>query len=147
MNAIPLTSLLGDGHLLLGQQPDPLGISGWVTAAASVGLLGPVLYWLCYKHLPSKDIQMRDFMEAKDRQLTAAMVANESSQNRLLETFTAVVREERQVCQRWHEENAAVLAQILQETKENRHTIKDMMHQLNLSRAVQEAKTPPRPAT
>jgi hypothetical protein len=43
------------------------GMSGWVTAIASVGLLGPVLYWLCYHHLPNKDKQLKEILDAKDQ--------------------------------------------------------------------------------
>lgn len=40
---------------LLAQQPDPIsGATGWVGA----GLLGGVLAWLLFKHLPAKDAQL-----------------------------------------------------------------------------------------
>lgn len=47
------------------QSPDPIsGGAGWVGA----GLLGLVLGWLLLKHLPAKDQQVKDLVEAKDKQ-------------------------------------------------------------------------------
>lgn len=40
------------------------GESGWVGA----GLLGLVLSWLLFKHLPDKDKQLEKFIESKDTQ-------------------------------------------------------------------------------
>ncbi len=43
---------------------DPLaGGAGWV----GTGLLGSVLAWLLFVHLPAKDKQLKEFMEAKDK--------------------------------------------------------------------------------
>lgn len=39
------------------------GGSGWLGA----GLLGGVLAWLLFVHLPSKDKQLKEFMDAKDK--------------------------------------------------------------------------------
>ena len=48
---------------ILFSQGDPIaGGAGWVGA----GLLGGVLSWLLFVHLPSKDKQLKEFMEAKD---------------------------------------------------------------------------------
>jgi len=38
------------------------GVSGWVGA----GLLGLVLSWLLFVHLPNKDKQLKEFVDAKD---------------------------------------------------------------------------------
>ena len=57
--------------LLLLAQSDPTGTlagsSGWLGA----GLLGLVLCWLCFFHLPAKDKQIKEFIDGKDAQLAA----------------------------------------------------------------------------
>lgn len=47
----------------------PEGPAGWVAMAGTLGLLGPVLYWLCYSHLPAKDQQIKDLVKDKDQQI------------------------------------------------------------------------------
>ncbi len=49
---------------------DPTGLTGWIAAGSTVGLLGPVLYWLCYVHLPKKDTQLEKLVA--DHALAAA---------------------------------------------------------------------------
>lgn len=58
--------------LLLAQASDPLsGGAGWIGA----GLLGCVLAWLMFVHLPNKDKQMKDiisfFNENRDKMVEA----------------------------------------------------------------------------
>ena len=49
--------------LVLAQAVDPIsGGAGWIGA----GLLGLVLGWLLLIYLPSKDKQLKEFLEAKD---------------------------------------------------------------------------------
>ncbi len=48
----PISSTLGGG-------------AGWVGA----GLLGGVLAWLLFIHLPGKDKQLKDFIDGKDKQV------------------------------------------------------------------------------
>lgn len=46
--------------------PDPIsGGAGWVGA----GLLGVVLAWLLFVHLPAKDKQLKELLEGKDKQI------------------------------------------------------------------------------
>lgn len=63
--------------LLLAQQVANAlaGEAGW----AGVGVLGLVLSWLMLKHLPAKDKQINEFIEAKDKhvmELTAKFEQN-----------------------------------------------------------------------
>ena len=55
----------GRGIALLAQtSPDPIsGGAGWVGA----GLLGAVMAWLLLVHLPSKDKQLKEFIDGRDR--------------------------------------------------------------------------------
>lgn len=56
--------------VLFAQVTDPLsGGAGWVGA----GLLGAVLAWLLFVHLPGKDKQVGDLVNLKDQQVTAMM--------------------------------------------------------------------------
>ena len=60
--------------VLLAQTPaiDPItGGAGWVGA----GLLGLVLGWLLLVHLPGKDKQLKDFIEAKDATIKDLLLA------------------------------------------------------------------------
>lgn len=48
---------------MLAQVDGQNGLTGWIAAVSTVGLLGPVLYWLCYHHLPAKDHQVKDLLD------------------------------------------------------------------------------------
>ena len=48
--------------MMIAQVADA-NLSGWTAAASTVGLLAPVLYWLAYRHLPAKDLQMRELLK------------------------------------------------------------------------------------
>ncbi len=62
------------GAMVVAESLDSLsGGAGWVGA----GLLGLVLAWLLLKHLPDKDKQQKDLMEAKDRQLASMLEAKD----------------------------------------------------------------------
>lgn len=67
-------------HFLLvdgGTDLSALGGSGWVGA----GLLGAVLAWLLLFHLPSKDKQLRELMEAHAKQLDAIVEKHSAAMN------------------------------------------------------------------
>jgi hypothetical protein len=49
---------------LMAQTPSPLsGEAGWL----GTGLLGSVLAWLFIKYLPSKDAQLKEFIDSRDK--------------------------------------------------------------------------------
>jgi hypothetical protein len=154
---------------MLADVIDPLsGGAGWIGA----GLLGAVLTWLFFMHLPSKDKQLRELTEAKDKQIEGLIASKDKAtdvllvqfraahdkaidsfnrnmevlqttfgqrNDKALDSFTQMMREERETCQRWHEENRALLAKVLDETKENRHYISNLANQLGLRDAVEKA--------
>lgn len=67
-----LAAIFGDSLTEMGG-----GLSGWVAAVSGIGLLGPILYWLTYVHLPAKDVQLaakdaslKKWIDEKDAQLT-----------------------------------------------------------------------------
>jgi hypothetical protein len=53
-----------------------------------------------------------------------------------LDTFSVLVREERQVYQKWHEENRDRLDKLMDDLKESRHLTRNLAHQLGLQQAV-----------
>lgn len=65
-----------DYILLLLAQSDPLsGGAGWV----GTGLLGAVLSWLLFVHLPAKDKQIKELIENKDKALERKDKENKDS--------------------------------------------------------------------
>lgn len=74
----------GPWILLLAQGVDTIGgSSGWVGA----GLLGLILGWLLLRHLPSKDAQIKDFMETKDAQVKELILAKDEQIRVLSERY------------------------------------------------------------
>jgi hypothetical protein len=67
-------------------------------------------------------------------------------QQKAMDTATALAREERQVCQKWHEENRANLIGLLEEMRENKHFLRDLAHMLGVRRAVEEEQAKKRDA-
>lgn len=84
------------GWMVLLAEDGLSGVAGWVAAGSSVGLLGPVLYWLCYVHLPAerkdfldlvrqKDKDVREVAEGKDKQL---MDLTEAKDNQIIDLIS-----------------------------------------------------------
>ncbi len=96
-------------QLVLAQAVDPLsGGAGWVGA----GLLGAVLAWLMFAHLPAKDRQISAIIETKDKQISE--ILQEQSLDR-----------ERERTDR--HDRANTFQKILNEmTKENREQMRDL---------------------
>lgn len=68
--------------LLLVQLTDPIsGGAGWVGA----GLLGCVLCWLLFIHLPAKDKQLKEFIESKDAVAERLYVSKDAAAKELAE--------------------------------------------------------------
>lgn len=61
-----------------------------------------------------------------------------SCQKETMDLSLSLVREERSICQKWHEENRAALNVLLQETRENKHYLADLAHMMGVRRAVEE---------
>lgn len=69
---------------------DPIsGGAGWVGA----GLLGLVLGWLLFVHLPAKDKQLANLIESKDRQIADLVTSNNRQIGELVASRDAFVRE------------------------------------------------------
>jgi hypothetical protein len=69
---------------------DPIsGGAGWVGA----GLLGLVLGWLLFVHLPAKDKQLAALIESKDKQIADLVTSNNRQIGELVASRDAFVRE------------------------------------------------------
>lgn len=85
-----LTILLANG-----ESPDTIsGGAGWVGA----GLLGLVLSWLLFVHLPNKDKQTMALIEQKDNAIKEVTEAHDKALNTVIATFRNEIKEERQSC-------------------------------------------------
>lgn len=99
---------------------------GGVCAAA-------VLWFAYYRETRTIPELMRTFTDAQ----TVVISSFEGRNDKIMETFATVMREERSVCQKWHEENRQGLTQLLAEMKDQRHLIRDLAHQAGLQKAVE----------
>lgn len=129
-----------------------------ITALATNGIglvcAAAVLWFAWYRETKTIPTLMATFTASLadiQKQNSAAVAQIEQSfENRhklTLDTFTTLTREERITCQKWHEENRVKLDQVLGETKENRHYIRGLAHQLNIARAVEEQERKDRQTT
>lgn len=55
--------------LLAQTGADPTSAAAWASGGAAT-LLGLILFWLAYYHLPAKDKQLVEFVQAKDKHIT-----------------------------------------------------------------------------
>lgn len=95
-----------------------------------------VLWFAWYRETKTIPQMMTTFADVQKVTTTSFEARNE----RTLETFAAVLREERTVCQKWHEENRNRLDQLILEQKEQRHWLRDMAHQLGVKQALEEER-------
>lgn len=85
---------------LIAEAETIAGGAGWVGA----GLLGGVLYWLLFHHLPSKDKQLMDLVHAKDEAVDSVVKA-----------FRQEIGAERSACER----NTTIIAQSIDKLAES----------------------------
>lgn len=65
------------------------GGSGWT----GVGLLGLVLGWLLLKHLPAKDVQIKEMIAGKDAQIKELVSAKDIQMDKLVGSFQMEAKE------------------------------------------------------
>lgn len=104
--------------ILFGQvAPDPLsGGAGWV----GTGLLGSVLGWLLFVHLPNKDKQILGLIESRDKLVEKLTLEFRDSMNKIIEQTEARDKEKRndfkealqQVTSSCEREMAVIVAEI-----------------------------------
>jgi hypothetical protein len=131
-----------------GRTIDPTSfITAIITNGIGVVCCAVVLWFMYYRETKTIPALMQTFTETlagiqkeNGKSLSLAQESFERRNKALLDTFGTMSREERQTCQKWHEENREALVQILQETKENRHYIRDLANVAGLRKAEEEAE-------
>lgn len=107
------------------------------------------MLWLAwYRETKTIPAMMRTFSDAQQRgtetltELSKGMQEGfaERSQN-TLNTFTQLVREERQVYQQWHEDNRGRIDNLAVEVKENRHLLRNLVQEFKLRNEVISLKS------
>lgn len=69
------------------------GYSGW----AGAGLLGLVLSWLLFKHLPDKDRQIKDLISSKDEHIERMVIGFTNEIRDTRREYAASIEKEREV--------------------------------------------------
>jgi hypothetical protein len=124
--------------VILSQSPDAVaGTAGWVGA----GLLGAVLAWLMFVHLPAKDKMITGMIEGRDALVRALAERHDATVRDLVAQVAAADKERRDDfranltailtnCQRENEHVGALLEKGLAETSsvivDLRRTIEDL---------------------
>jgi hypothetical protein len=120
-------------------------ITALVTNGIGVVCCAVVLWFMYYRETKTIPALMSTFTAAvsdiqkqNSGNLNVAQESFERRNKALLDTFSMLTREERQTCQKWHEENREVLTAILSEIKENRHLVRNLANVAGLQKAVEE---------
>lgn len=86
------------------QAADPIsGGAGWV----GTGLLGAVLSWLLFVHLPSKDKQAKEMATANADQVKSLVETHDARCGSLTEQFLATLKDHTDQCAEERQANAA----------------------------------------
>ncbi len=86
-----------------------------------------------------------DMVKTFSDTLGAVQAGFELRNNKTLELFATLVREERQLYQKWHDEDRDRLDHIIIDLKEQRHYLNNVANQLGLRKAVEDANAKQRP--
>ena len=96
------------------------GLNGWIAAGSTVGLLAPVLYWLCMIHLPAKDRQIDDMIKKKDDQVTMLTALYEKRMDAVTASF-------KQECKEGRDEFKTALTAVLNHCQEEGKRVMDAL--------------------
>lgn len=115
---------------LFAQDPNAVGITGWVAAVSSVGLLGPVLYWLTMIHLPAKDKQMRELLDLAGQDRERDRVSRHDMASSF-QTLLARMQEQHDADLDKHQhQTESMLQAVKQEAKESKEEFKAALAQV-----------------
>lgn len=136
------------------------GIAGGITIA---GLLGTILYWLLWTHLPLKDRQLQTLMESKDAQIAGLIAAKDAALLKQAEYHKAVVDAVTKTCNEQvtyerigsekrtgdllteiksqHRDQVEWLNKIHTATRENIHALRNFENTLRLRTQLADAMT------
>lgn len=128
------------------------------TGGTGIACTAAVIWFMHHRETKTLPAMMQTFTEAQQAQQLAFANARaeaervaEARHTKTLDTFALMTREERQTCQKWHEENRAdtlrfheenqkTLARLSDETKDHRHDLRGLAHQLGLKQAIEEER-------
>jgi hypothetical protein len=112
----------------------------FITAAVNNGIgfacAIAILLFAWYRETKTIPLMIKEFTEVQ----RASQTSFENRNTKVIDSFVKVIAEERAVCQKWHEENRSRLDQLILETKENRHYIRDLAHAVGMKKAVEEER-------
>lgn len=108
------------------------GGSGWIGA----GLLGAVLAWLMFKHLPAKDQQLKDLVDV----YVAERAHDRTEVTDLRGTFALEQKLQREAHARQMNEMQALLLQTIKEMRTAVHDVKDTANTAILKTAVADER-------
>lgn len=107
-----------------------------VTNGIGVVCAAAVLWFAYYRETRTIPDMLKAFADTQ----AAAHSSFEVRNAKVVDSFVKVIAEERATCQKWHEENRERLDRLAVETRENRHYLRDLAHQIGLRRAVEEER-------
>lgn len=71
---------------------------------------------------------------------TQAIASFEARNSKTMDTFAMIIKEERQICQKWHEEDRGLLQDVLSDLREQRHHLANMANAVGLRQLAEEMK-------
>lgn len=119
---LKLSPLLAAIPPLLAQAVDPSGVAGW----SSFGIAGLVLAWLLLKHLPAKDVQLKELLLSRDALMENLLKREQESCEKRHQENLAETRLAREAQDKRHEAMLAQFQLVHDESKETRHRVADV---------------------
>ena len=112
-------------------------ITAMVTNGIGAVCAAAVLWFAWHRETKTIPHMMGTFSKALETAQSAFIDRNDKA----LETFAQLTREERTLYQKWHDENRDRLDRILVENKEHSHYLSNLAHSLGLRQALEEQRT------
>lgn len=117
-----------------------MGVNELITALATNGIglvcAAAVLWFAYYRETITIPAMIKTFSDTQ----TSAQQSFETRNAKVVDSFTALVREERASCERQHAESRDRLDKILAEMKEQRHYLLNLTNVLGLRQAVEKER-------
>jgi hypothetical protein len=111
-------------------------INAVINNGIGVGCAMAVLWFAWYRETKT----IPDMVATFAATLKLVQESHDTRNNKSLDLFSNLVREERNIYQRWHEENRGKLDGMIEDLREQRHAIRNLANDLNLKSAVEKAE-------
>ena len=119
-------------------------ITAVITNGIGACCAAAILWFAYYRETKTLPELIRAFSTTQKETTIAFTTTQKDSQesfearnNKIVDAFTTLIREERTVYQRWHEDNRTRLEAINKETREVRHAVLNLSQQIGLRQAVE----------